>query len=176
MPKASFVLQNGTSVSIDGTTADIKELLAFYDSSSKNVNPQIQKSLGSKSSKAVVSEKKTPSDKEDLTKIVDLVKTCPEASSIEKYILDKTNEVNRVLLPLYIIHKYLDNAFGLSTSQISDVTIELGAKVSRQNVLRAIKFSGKGTTIKLGIPPKYKIHRQGLARIKAVISGLEADE
>jgi hypothetical protein len=102
-----------------------------------------------------------------------LAKKCPEAEVIGRRILDTTNEANRVLVPLYIVHEYLDSAFGLTTSEISEVTIELGAKVSRQNSLRALKFTVPKLVIKQGEPPRYKIHRRGLIHMKSVLQGEE---
>lgn len=173
MAKASFRLPNGTSVLIEGTPEEVRELLAFYASTTHKVEPQTPKRPKPESENIVSTESKTKPDKTDIEKIVELVKTCPEAEVIEKHILDQTNEANRVLVPLYIIHEHLDNIFGLTTTEISEVTIALGVKVSRQNALRVLKFTAPGFVIKLGNPPRYKINRRGLAHIKSVIAGTE---
>jgi len=133
MAKASFTLPNGTSVSIEGTPEEVRELLAFYASTTNKAVPLSSKLHEPKTENIVSAENKTKPDKTDIEKIVEIVKTCPEAEVIEKYILDKTNEANRVLVPLYIIHEHLNNVFGLTTTEISEVTIALGVKVSRQN-------------------------------------------
>lgn len=177
MAKASFKIPNGANVSIEGTPKEIQEFLALYTGTTSKTPPPIQERRKEKVEKTVSPEKKTKPDKTDIEKIIQLVKTCKEADSIGKYILDKTNEANRVLVPLYIVHEYLDNEFGLTTSEISEVTIGLGAKVSRQNALRAVKFSAPGHVIKFsGKSPRYKIHRRGLAHIKSIIAGEEVSE
>jgi hypothetical protein len=170
MSKASFTLSNGTVVMIEGTLDEIKDLISFYEGA-KGKKPFVsQRPSGGKSEKVQSDSKKNQSDKGDISKIVDLIKTCPEAKAIETNILDETNELNRSLIPIYIVHEYLDNAFGLTTSEISQVTIGLSAKVSRQNVLRAMKFYAVGLVIKDGNPSRYKMHRKGLAHIRRVLS------
>lgn len=177
MAKATFTLPTGASVLIEGTPEEIKDLLDHYTNTQGKSSPPIQKHRVKTPEKATLQEKKTKPDKTDIENIIDLAQTCKEADLIGETILDKTNEANRVLVPLYIVHEYLDNAFGLSTSEISEVTIGLGAKVSRQNALRAVKFSAPGHVIKLpGKSPRYKIHRRGLAHIKSVISGASSPD
>ncbi|NOH02219.1 MAG: hypothetical protein HND47_09810 [Chloroflexi bacterium] len=177
MAKASFKIPNGANVSIVGTPKEIQEFLALYTGTTEKLSSPTEERHIKKEDREISTEKKVKPEKADVEKIIQLAKTCKEADSIGKYILDQTNEANRVLVPLYIVHEYLDNAFALSTSQISEVTIGLGAKVSRQNALRAVKFSAPGHVIKLsGKSPRYKIHRRGLAHLKSVIAGEEVSE
>lgn len=177
MAKASFKIPNGANVSIVGTPKEIQEFLALYTGTTEKSSPPTKEQHAKNEGREISTEKKVKPEKADVEKIIQLAKTCKEADSIGKYILDQTNEANRVLVPLYIVHEYLDNAFALSTSQISEVTIGLGAKVSRQNALRAVKFSAPGHVIKLsGKSPRYKIHRRGLAHVKSVIAGEEVSE
>jgi hypothetical protein len=112
----------------------------------------------------------------NLIQIANTIKTCEQAEAIDDYILDKPNEANRVLLPLFIVYEYFDNAFGLTTSEISKVTIELGVKVSRQNCLRALKFTAKSYVLKDGNPPRYTLNRRGLAFIRSVLSGATEED
>jgi len=175
MAKASFKLPNGGNVLIEGTPQEIQEFLALYSGATGKAG-FTQKRQVVKSTKSNLIEKKTKPDKSDIEKIIEIAKTCKEADAIGEYILDQTNEANRVLVPLYIVHEYLDNAFGLSTNEISEVTIGLGAKVSRQNALRAVKYSAPSLVIKIGKPPRYKIHRRGLAHIRSIIAGEKTTE
>jgi len=176
MAKASFKLPNGGNVTIEGTPKEIQEFLGLYSGATSNVS-SFEKHQTLKRDKTSPTEKKTKPDKSDIEHIIDIAKNCKEAGAIGEYILDQTNEANRVLVPLYIIHEYLDNVFGLTTNEISEVTIGLGAKVSRQNALRAVKHSAPGHVIKLvEKPPRYKIHRRGLAHLKSVIAGKKTTE
>jgi hypothetical protein len=177
MVKAIFTLPNGTSVSIDGTPEEVKDLLAFYAEDKKTGKPVTSphKITEPKPEEKNPIEKKIKPDNTDIEKIVETVKTCPEAESIEKYILDKTNEANRVLIPLYAIHEYFNDAFGLTTTEISKVTTGLGVRVSRQNSLRGAN-NVQGFVVKFGNPPRYQINRRGITHIKAVLSGTQTTD
>lgn len=170
MANATLTLLNGTVVTIEGTTEEIKNLLDYYGAGGKQIN---QKTLitGEKSLPRPISEKKTKPDDTDLSEIVNLAKTCSEAERMEEFIMDQSNEANRVLLPLYIVHEYVNKAFGLTTTEISKVTVELGSKVSRQNVNRALKSSAPRYVIKQGSPNRYFINRRGIKHLKSVLSG-----
>jgi hypothetical protein len=172
MVKATLTLPNGTIVTIEGSVEEVQTLFRFYGEVDNNLDGEKQK-LFEVDNTFDIGEisKKTKPDDNDLIKMSTLAKTCSEADVIEKSILDKQNEANRVLLPLYLVHEYLSNPYGLTTSEISKVTIELGTKVSRQNVLRALKFSANGFTQKQGNPPRYTINRRGISHIKSVLAG-----
>jgi len=170
MAKASLKLKNGTTINIEGTVEEIKKLIGFYGGSP---SPEVSKPL--LNTNPSVSKKDKPEDK-DLLQIVNTIKTCEQAEVIEKYILDKTNEANRALLPLFIIYEYFENAFGLTTSEISKITVELGVKVSRQNSLRALKFTANAYIIKSGNPPRYTLNRRGVAFMRSLLSGASDEE
>jgi hypothetical protein len=174
MAKASFTLPSGTSVVIEGTPEEVQGLLAFYTDIPKVSAPQKSKIKESITETATASKAKA--DRTDIEKIIELIKTSPEAESIEKHILDQANEANRVLVPLYIVHEYLNNAFGLSTNEISEIAVALSVKVSRQNSLRALKFTVPGFVIKSGNPPRYKINRRGISHMKSVIGTAETTD
>src|SRR5450759_4862330 len=108
MLKASFQLPNGTLVTIEGVPEDIRNLLDHYSSfhptesklpkprSSSNNPPQDALPTGSKGVAP-----------DTLSQVVNLIKSCPEAEAIKKYILnkEKSKEADRVMLPLYIVHE-----------------------------------------------------------------------
>ena len=176
MAKATLKLPDGTLVTIEGTTQEIEKLLQIYTGGAGKTAPKAP----SRTTKAKSEPDDLPKSGIDLMEIVNLVKTCDEAEAIEKQILDRTSEVNRVLLPLYIIHEYLKNAIGLTTTEIANVTTELGIRVSRQNTLRAIKYSGARYVIgdkprKKGAASHYKLNRRGVQYMKSIIAG-SADE
>lgn len=177
MPKASFELPNGTVVTIEGTTQEVEKLLQTYAGHTQKAKPEKKGSA----SKPKSNLNKTEESSSRLMEIVNLAKTCDEAEAIEKQILDKTSEVNRVLLPLYIIHEYLDNEFGLSTVEVDSVTTELGVRVSRQNALRVVKYSATRYVLsdkprKKGSSSHYKLNRRGLQYMKSVIAGSANDD
>lgn len=173
MPKASFTLPNGTLVTIEGSIEEVENLLNFYvgENRGNKVDGVDTKDKSIEELSKTLTGKKAKPEEADILQLINLIKTCDEADAIEKFILDQTNEANRVLLPLLIVYEHLDNAFGLTTSEISRITIELGAKVSRQNSLRALKYSASGFVMKAGNPPRYTLNRRGLAHLRAIIAG-----
>jgi hypothetical protein len=173
MAKASLTLENGTIVVVEGTIEEIQKLIEYYG----GPNSRLQKKTDQQPSvsNTTYSEKDIVQNY-DLTEIVNTIKSCEQAEGIEKYILDRTNEANRVLLPLFIVYEYFDNSLGLTTSEISRVTIDLGVKVSRQNALRALKFSAKAYTIKSGNPPRYILNRRGIAFMRSLVSGANEED
>ena len=90
-------------------------------------------------------KRKAKSEEVDLAEIVTVVKNCEEAESIEKRILDRVSLVNRVLLPLYIVHEHMGNKFGLKTSEISKITTDLGIPV--RNIEYSHAYSGSAITV-----------------------------
>jgi hypothetical protein len=182
MPKASFTLPNGTTVTIEGTPRDVQNLLAFYGGNPEKKERSNQKPRGHTGRKKPAAEKKISPAK--IAQIVNQIKSCPEAEAIEKNILAKTHEANRVLLPIYIVHEYMDNAFGLTTIDISKVTAELGARVrvSRQAALRALVRSPASRFVltdkarQRGTATRYTLDERGVQYMKAVIAGTQAED
>lgn len=182
MLKATFNLPNGTLVTVEGLQGDVQNLLDYYSNAhqggstpSKHEGKTIAKSVH-KAEKLKSSNDISPDTQ---IQIVNLIRSCPEAEVIEKYILEaKSSEALRVLLPLYIVHEYLDNSFGLTTVQIGAITAELGSKVkvSRQNVLRAVKSSASKYVLgdrarKVGTGTHYTLNERGVQHIKSVLAG-----
>jgi hypothetical protein len=173
MANASFTLQNGSTVVVEGTVEEIQKLIDFYGGTVNKPPKNLNKNRPSESA---TSSKEDGPKQFDLIEIVNTIKSCEQAEDIENYILDKTNEANRVLLPLFIVYEYFDNALGLTTSEISKVTIELGVKVSRQNSLRALKNSAKAYIVKSGNPPRYTLNRRGIAFMRSLLSGADEED
>jgi len=177
MPKALVKLPNGTTVEIEGTHDEVQKLLVFY-----GLPGQPSKGKATKkgttlpaASRSTTGQAGAPTD-DDFSALVNLVRTCDEAEGIETQILDRTSEVNRVLLPLYIAHEYMDDAFGLTTVEISTVTTDLGIRVFRQNVLRAVTTSGARYVVgdrvrRPGQATRYRLNRRGVQYMKEVLKG-----
>jgi hypothetical protein len=177
MPKASFTLPNGTVVTIEGTPREVQNLLAFYGGNPEKRERTNQKPGAKAGRKKSTTEKKISPAR--IAQIVNQIKSCPEAEAIEKNILAKTQEANRVLLSLYVVHEYMGNAFGLTTIDISKVTAELGARVrvSRQAALRALVRSPASRYVltdkarQRGTATRYTLDERGVQYLKTVIAG-----
>lgn len=172
MAKASLKLSNGTTVEIEGSPKEVQQLLEFYEGGgpTTKVSGKIEKVKA----KLGGVKGKTKAEEVDLLEIVNLVKNCDEAESIEDNILDRTSAVNRILLPLYIVHEYLDNKYGLTTGDVSKITTDLGIPVSTSNVSHcfsgtAARYVIRDKVRKKGQPGRYKLSRRGLQYLKEVL-------
>jgi hypothetical protein len=181
MAKASVTLPNGTVVQVEGTPEEVQKLLEFYGGHRAAARRPSKRSGKPKTTKAHAPEPgNTERASVDLTSIVNLAKTCDEAEAIEKTILDRSSQVNRTLLPLYIVHEYLDGNVGLSSGDVTKVTRDLGVPVSQPNAsttlsTTASKYVMGDVVRKKGATVRYKLSRRGLQYMKAVIGGTSSD-
>jgi hypothetical protein len=111
----------------------------------------------------------------NLSQIVNLAKNCDESESIGRYILDKTSQLDRTLLPLYIIHENLDNEFGLTSGEIAKITKGLSVPVHISNVSKtltglAARYVVSDTLPKKGQAVRYKLPRRGLQYLQSVLT------
>jgi hypothetical protein len=177
MTKAKLALPSGTVITIEGTVEDVQKLVEFCgDSSAQSAIPgKKTKSHNRKQSSQALHQK------DHITQIVNLIKDCEESDVIEENIIDKASEVNRVLLPLYIIHEYMGNTIALQSGEISKITKELGISISQPNV--SSNLSGDASRYVMGDRTrkarqvvKYKLNRRGLKYMKEIIKGKQKAE
>lgn len=185
MAKASIQLPNGTTVKIEGTTEEVKKLLEFYGGNSpdleKLAKPNLTKRSGTTKAPAASKKKEDRGTKPDLSEIINLVKNCDEAEAIETKILDRISQVDRILLPLYIVHEHLNNAFSLTSGEISQITQNLGIPLQQPNISNALSGTASKYVIgdkvrKKGQAVRYKLSRRGLKYLAAVLRGSENGE
>ena len=117
-----------------------------------------------------------PPTEPNLVQIIGATKQCDEAERIETQVLDRSSQVNRTLLPLYVVHEHFGNAFGLTSGDISKITSDLGVPISRPNV--STTLSGAASRYVVGDKVKrkgqavaYKLSRRGLLYMKELLSG-----
>ena len=174
MAKATLKLHNGTVVTLEGTQEEVKHLLELYGGEEKPKG--IQKPNPRR--KKVKSNEVKEDGKPDLNEIVNLVKDCNEAESIETQVLDRSSQVDRTLLPLYVVHEYLGNAYGLTSGDVTKVTTDLGIRIRQPNASRTLSGTASkyviGDNVKApGRPVRYKLSRRGLKYMKEVLAGNE---
>lgn len=170
MAKASLNIPNGPSVQIEGTPEEIQELLSFY-SKQQQTSPAREQ----KTTKSAHPESSAQTDMVNHAEIANQIKQSEEASVIAEQILDKRDQTNRVLLPLFIVHEYFENRYALTTGDISKILGNVGIKISNSHVADELGDSSSryviGDRIKSkGVRIKYKISRPGVQRLKAVLS------
>lgn len=187
MAKATVTLQNGTVVNIEGTTEEVRALLDFYGGSASHAasarsKPELKvrrkKGAARKASKATAD---APSASANLSDIVAVVKNCEEADAIEKQVLDRTSQVDRTLLPLYVVHEYFDNAFGLSSGEVNKITTDLGVPLSQPNASKTLSGTASKYVIgdrvrRKGQTVKYKLSHRGIKYIRSVIRGTSSED
>ena len=187
MVKASFTLANGTVVQLEGTEDEVRNLLQFYESGAGHSASASKKSPPggrrreehnhhASAKRTADTERTAP----DLSAIVNSVKNCGEAESIGSNILDGTSQVDRTLLPLYMIHQHLDNAFDLSSGEISKIMTDLGVPVSQPNASKTLSGTASKYVVgdrvrKKGHAVHYKLSRRGLEYMQSII-GVKSDE
>lgn len=177
MAKASLTLPNGTVVQVEGTTDEVQRLLEFYGG---KPNP-VAKKQARKATAKVTANSFAENLAVDLAKIVNLAKDCDEADSIETQILDRSSQVDRTLLPLYIVHEYQGNAFGLTSGEVRKVTTDLGIPISTPNASNTLSGTASRYVIgdkvkKRGQAVRYKLSRRGVQYMKAVLKGTESED
>lgn len=186
MPTATINLPDGTVVSIDGTPEEVAKLLQLYGGSAASaaslvaVSRSPRKRKPGKQHKPSTNTPDSPESSRDLNEIINLVKNCEEAEAIETTILDRVSQVNRILLPLYILHEHLDNAYGLTSGDISQITKGLGIPIHVANVSNTLsktasKYVMGDRVRKKGQPVAYKLSRRGMQYIQGVLKGTTDD-
>ena len=179
MAKASLKLPNGTAVTLEGTPEEVKHLLELYGGERAELSTAKGRTWSRKPRGRAPSPGQPKGESEgkpDLNEIVTLVKNCDEADVIERQILDRAAQVDRTLLPIYIVHEHLDNAFGLTSGEVNKVTRDLGIPISQPAASRTLSGTASkyviGDKVKVkGQPVRYKLSRRGLAYMKEVLAG-----
>jgi len=179
LAKATFNLLNGTVVTIEGESTEIEKILDYY-SNSKVPDTMVSHNKKEKSHQEGLSQNLSTDTQIEYSEIIKFVKNCDEAESIEKQILDKTSQIDRTLLPLYIIHEYLGNKIGLTSGDINKITIDLGIPIATSNISRTLAGTASRYVIgdqvrSKGQPVRYKLSRRGVQYFTSVISGNDND-
>ena len=184
MAKASLELPDGTVVTLEGTPEEVKHLLELYGGEGQPAaKPASARRVAQRPKTRGRSAKSSESKqdgKPDLNEIVTLAKDCDEAEAIETQILDRTAQVDRTLLALYIVHEHLDNAFGLTSGEVRKITTDLGIPISQPNASRTLSGTASkyviGDKVKVkGQPVRYKLSRRGVKYMKEVLAGNSDD-
>ena len=180
MAKASLKLPNGTAVTLEGTPEEVKQLLDLYGGENQRPQGTAARVREARRPKTRARRGRASEDihegKPNLNEIVTLVKNCDEAEAMETQILDRAAQVDRTLLPLYIVHQLLDNAFGLTSGEVNKITRDLGIPISQPAASRTLSGTASkyviGDKVKVkGQPVRYKLSRRGVTYMKEVLAG-----
>lgn len=181
MPKASINLPDGTTVVIEGSPEEVAKLLQLYGGGSvasggSNAPPRKRKPKPAKKKATAKPPNKSSEDESvDIMQIIEIIRNCDDAEAIGTEVLDKAGQVNRILLPLFIVHEHLGNALGLSSGDISRITTDLRVPVQTPNASRTLsgtasKYVIGDTVRKKGQTVRYKLSRRGVQYFNEVLS------
>ncbi|MEE8295528.1 MAG: hypothetical protein V3R64_07430 [Sphingomonadales bacterium] len=173
MAKANIVLPDGTKIVIDGNAEEITKVLQAYQTPSKNNSnkpPKKNKTQGTTSKKSNKIETEGEVSRLEIrNKILD----CGESETIEEKILNNSDQLRRVLLPLYVLKKYFEEPHKLIVKEIVSITTGLGIPIARQNVNKIIR---KKTNMKFfikhageGRAKELEISRKGLQNLETIL-------
>ncbi len=167
MAKSTINLPDGTIITIDGSPEEIKKILSIYQSEETKSSIEEKKNIKNKKDK-----KKSPQD--IILEVISYIKNCEEADAIEKEILDRSSQVDRVILSLYVANK-LENKPFLSSGDIHSVLKELGIKMALPNISNTLrgtasKYVMGDRRLKKGSGVvKYQISRPGKQYITKIL-------
>ncbi|MEO6014329.1 MAG: hypothetical protein ABIQ30_12210 [Devosia sp.] len=171
MPTAKIELANGTTISIEGDVADVERVARVF-SNPPGVVPQ---SLPKKRGQSRLPATDGPEmEFVDIPGLVRAIRDCDDAQAIEERILDQRDNLNLVLLPIFILNWQIDEQKGLTSGDVSRVTDQLGVKVLTSNASKMLSGKARayvsGDTVrKKGSAVRYKMTRRGIAYMRGVI-------
>ena len=153
MAKSTITLPDGTIITIDGDAEEVKKIISIY----KN---EITESFVTKG-KHVGEEKSEKFTQDIILDVVNHIKDRKEVNIIEEKILNKSSQVDRALLPLYIADNLSGKPF-LSSGDIHSVLKELGIKIALPNIINTLR----GTAVKYIMPDRQHKRGKGVVRYR----------
>ncbi len=176
MATSKIVLPNGTVITIDGKPEEIKAVLSLYHTATPGPTSPGGKKKGVKKTPRATTTTTSQEDTDAVMEVVTSIKESDDAEAIEENVLDRSSQIDRILLPLYINQKYHANKFALTTGEIAKILTELGVPIHIANVSTAIKSSASKYVVsdkvrKQGQAVRYKLSRRGFQYMSTVIDG-----
>lgn len=172
MAKSTIKLENGTTITVEGTVEEVTKLLAVYGGSVKS-NPE-ESTHSSKPKPTTTSTTRSPENIVDTVALVNATKNADDLEEIEKNILDKASQVDRVLLPIFIADREFGADVSLTSNDIYKFLKEFGISMALPNVSKtlsgtAMKYVIGDSARKKGASTSYKISRKGKQYIEQVL-------
>ena len=178
MAKASMTLPDGTTVQIEGSADEIQKIISLHRPHPEHA--ALEKKEKKTMQKSTDTARKIDADKLDLSALVNALKSSDDVELIEKNILDRISMVDRILVPLYIVHKQFADKLPMSTGEISKFLSQLGITIHQANVANTLSSTASkyvlGDKVRVkGHAVRYRLSRRGQQYISTVIQG-KADE
>ena len=110
----------------------------------------------------------------DVLGIANMIGTCEESEVIQKKVLDTDNNEAKVLMCLYVSHKYFSNSW-LQTGDIVRITLHIGVKVETSTASKILKrlqpYLESSSMRKNGLPTPYRLNRKGVKYFETILYG-----
>lgn len=174
MAKTTIQLANGTIITVEGSADEIAKVMDLYGQGQslhrKHQKVKITKSKRASSSGAPSSE----DGKVDILELVNATKDADDFDQIEKNILDQASQVDRVLLPLFVVDRSFGSSYTLTSNDIYKYLKDFGINMALPNISKtlsktAIKYVMGDSTRKKGVS-SYRIARKGKQYIEQTLS------
>ncbi len=171
--KANVTLPGGLVVAVEGRAEEVRRVIEKLGSWATR-SRSIARDPGD--GKRVVSHVATEPTPVDLSEVVRAIKESEEFERYEQHILNRSRQLERVLLALYPLNKIPGGATGLTSGEISRVCAELGVRISQPNAsgvlsgIGARYVIGNRTRMK-GQPVRYRLTGRGVQYIESVLRG-----
>ena len=167
-------LENGTTIDVSGSADEIAKVLTLYGAAPRAKTANLGKAR--QNTKQPAKNNGEPGNEVDLSAIANTINDCDDSDELEKYVLDKLDVMNRVLMCLYINDKYFDSEPQLTTGEISKILNQLGIPISTPNVSIAISRKAKSYVMADGVRMqgsivRYSINRRGQKYFEEVLTG-----
>jgi hypothetical protein len=180
--KANIKLPNGAMIEItDGT---IDEINAVADHASKYppagsmpkeaMRPATQTAWRTPAGAQANGDAASP-DEIDIAAVVRIIKECPEAEQLQARVLDaKPNSVNKTLMCLWAVSKYINDQIGLTSGDVEKITDQLNIKLDISAASRVLSDKAKayvsGDTVRRkGGAVHYKLNRRGITEFERIL-------
>lgn len=177
MTKANFTLPNGTTIEIDGSLEEIQKLADHVgrQTSGPPLQPAARSPAPSQTPRAAA-EGLEGDEEPDIAHIASIIKDCNEAEQIAVRVLDQNDMLNKVLMCLWAVYRYVNPNMGLTSGNVEKITDQLGVRISTANASktlsgRANPFVSGDSVRKKGSPVRYRINRRGMQVFEALLAG-----
>jgi hypothetical protein len=173
-PKASISLANGTKIEFEGTLDELQSLTSHLQGQRNEPTGGNPVRFGERPT-AVVGDGDSAEEEPDVARIVALIKECDEAERIDAKVLAERDVLNRVLMCLWVVHKYVNPMQGLTSGNIERITDQLGVRVAISHASTTLSDKARAyvtadSVRKRGAAVKYRLNRRGVEAFEAVLA------
>lgn len=169
MAKTTIKLPDGTHITVEGSTEEVVKILNLYKGESSSVSTEKVKTKTTQSRKDA--KKKTV----DVLSLVNAAKNSEDFDQMEKMVLDKSSQVDRVLLPLLVAEREFSGDCALTSGDIYEFLKQFGINMALPNVSKTLgkpaqKYVMADKARKKGGDVRYVISRPGKKYLEQILS------